>query len=577
MATTQLKGKAGDMSAEDFASNLKTIQEQGAGTYTYAGSPGVSNTITSEQMAPAPNLKLPETKSTPTLSTGISAEVENQALNYKDQALEDKEAETKKARDEYINLMKSSIGETGLTDQAYKAEGVDTKKKTIDTINAKILDETISSKKRIEEIEKNKGGMFGGAVAQEVNKIKRESASYMADLAVEKYIADNDYYGAKAVADRSVAAKMEEQRQNIDMLKTIWEDNKDDLSVADNRAYQAMITKKEREADKEEKELQLISDLSVMALQNPNTPTSVVTAMRNAKTATEAMEIGKDYLSSPETDIVKLDNGNTVVVDKRTGKIINTLGGGSDTDPITSSGIDFKSLVNTTSSLETTVTGKKDIANQMNNYIKNQDYASAYNQIANTVENSLLGDTKTRFANARIDREILSGFKIAIENYKNAGGEMSLLKGTAEEIKRKLGAVNDPKLTSIAVQLEREFQTYRLNMTGAAFTPQESREYASVNPNSKKSLDLNLAVIDGALNQLNNRVDGTIKAKVPQSVEIKKLLEVPKTNEEAKAKIDSIYLNTDDATAKMLDDLYLTGKYDDLSILEYLKNKGIIK
>jgi len=52
-------------------------------------------------------------------------------------------------------------------------------------------------------------------------------------------------------------------------------------------------------------------------------------------------------------------------------------------------------------------------------------------------------------------------------------------------------------------------------MTGAAFTPAESREYESVNPTLGKTLNLNLAVIEGALAQLENRITGTVESKVP--------------------------------------------------------------
>jgi hypothetical protein len=50
-------------------------------------------------------------------------------------------------------------------------------------------------------------------------------------------------------------------------------------------------------------------------------------------------------------------------------------------------------------------------------------------------------------------------------------------------------------------------------MTGAAFSPQESGEYQSVNPTANNTLNLNLSVIDGALSQLNNRVNSTIKTR----------------------------------------------------------------
>ena len=144
------------------------------------------------------------------------------------------------------------------------------------------------------------------------------------------------------------------------------------------------------------------------------------------------------------------------------------------------------------------------------------DYATAYAEVANNVEASLTGTVKTRFANSRNDIQVMAGMRNTIEQYAAEGGDMSLLRGKTEEIERKLGILaEDPKATAIAVQLQREFQTYRNIMTGAAFTPAESREYASVNPRSTASIELNLATIDGALNQLENRITGTVNARIP--------------------------------------------------------------
>jgi len=108
------------------------------------------------------------------------------------------------------------------------------------------------------------------------------------------------------------------------------------------------------------------------------------------------------------------------------------------------------------------------------------------------------------------------GLKDAVQEYANSGGDMGLLTGTEESIKRKLG-IDSGKATVLAVTLWREFQTYRVNMTGAAFGAGESRDYAAVNPTLGKSLNLNLSVIDGAIRQLENRVTSTINTKVPSA------------------------------------------------------------
>ena len=153
--------------------------------------------------------------------------------------------------------------------------------------------------------------------------------------------------------------------------------------------------------------------------------------------------------------------------------------------------------------------------------IANGDFKNAYTNIINAVSNGLTGENKTRFDSAVTDIGVMRGLRDAIQDYTEAGGNTGFLKGSAEQIARRFGQLKtDPKFAELAVQLEREFQAYRQGMTGAAFTNKESREYASVNPTSGKSLDLNLAVIDGALNQLTNRVNSAVNQRVPDAKKI---------------------------------------------------------
>lgn len=157
--------------------------------------------------------------------------------------------------------------------------------------------------------------------------------------------------------------------------------------------------------------------------------------------------------------------------------------------------------------------------------LANGDFTTAYANIANAVEDSLTGSNKTKFADTRTDIGVMTGMRDAIQNYVNQGGSLGFLKGKADAIAKNFGQLEtDPKFAALGVQLTREFQSYRLAMTGAAFSPAESREYAAVNPRTDASLDLNLATIDGALAQLNNRVTSTVNERIPEASKIYDLI-----------------------------------------------------
>jgi len=188
---------------------------------------------------------------------------------------------------------------------------------------------------------------------------------------------------------------------------------------------------------------------------------------------------------------------------------------------------EFASTVDLVSGLEkSSVFGKKEVARTLRSAIDSKDYVSAYGIIANTLEGNLVGESKQKFANARTDYGVMSKMRDAIQTYADNGGDMNLLVGTEEEIKRKLGIDDSGNgKNELATYLWREFQTYRNNMTGAAFGAAESRDYSSVNPSLKKTLNLNLSVIDGAREQLKNRVIETIDQRVPSAKYIREYAE----------------------------------------------------
>src|SRR3990167_3192582 len=98
------------------------------------------------------------------------------------------------------------------------------------------------------------------------------------------------------------------------------------------------------------------------------------------------------------------------------------------------------------------------------------------------------------------------------------------------------------QIPELIIQLWREFQSYRVNMTGAAFSEAESRDYASVNPTLNKSLNLNLSVIEGALNQLENRVTSTINTRIPNDKKLYNIIsgQEKETIEPAVAKVGTV-------------------------------------
>ncbi len=550
-----------------------------------------SNVITPDSLAPQPKLTLP-TAPVPTTAPVPQTNLTETMLK----TLETDQTEAQKVQETGIaEILKSMSGLTGEA-QALATEkektGFNVLRQDLQGINSQILrkqaelqqdDIQLISNMRSEErrdtllpfAQMGQAKLAGDA--QIVRALKNAEIGVLNATALAK---QGDIALAQQTAEEAVAIKYEPYKDNIrkweNTLKVIepllTRDEKKQAEVQKIKGQLAM-----REIEKAEVEEKSIQNLAFTAISTGNAPSNILSQVQG-KSVADALTTLAPYLKTQNTDVIQLDNGSTLLIDKNSGKIIKNYGGAkpvattSTASPLVASS--FGTLINTTANLEDTVAGKTSVKEQLASMLNQGDYTGAYNQIANSVAKGLTGETKNRFENARIDYEVLSGFKTALQSYIDAGGDTGLLKGTAEQITRKLGAVTDPNLTSLAVQLQREFQTYRNTMTGAAFTPKESAEYASVNPTATKSLNLNLAVVDGALNQLQNRVDGTIRAKVPQASDIQKIRQAPQTAAKAKQQVNTIYTKVGADVKSAIENMVNQGIADE-DILDYLQLKGL--
>lgn len=188
---------------------------------------------------------------------------------------------------------------------------------------------------------------------------------------------------------------------------------------------------------------------------------------------------------------------------------------------------DFAATIDIASGLPKSVAAQKNLKRDLSQAIAVKDYKSAYQLILQATTAGLTAENATKLQNAAIDQTILKDLRSAIQAYSNAGGDMNILNGKQDDIAKRIGVLaNDPEYAAIAVQLDRAFQQYRQNMTGAAFSDQESAEYAKVNPNKNNKLNLNLATIDGALRYADTYVKGAIRGQVGEGgVHIKEYAE----------------------------------------------------
>lgn len=251
------------------------------------------------------------------MATGFSSEMETSAANFQDQytqRLQERANQSEKGRntalEDYLTSLASTPGEVELTDQAYR--------QTVDPIEAELLDinkqisaEIQANRRKIQAMEKNPTGMLAGALADEIERVNDESLARQADLSVIQMGVQGRYDSAKAIADRAVQVQLERRRNLNEALKLNYEANKEEFTRDEQRAFQTAQANRERELNRQERDLQQISDMSITALQN-GAPSAVAAKMRQAKTVEEAMRIGGQYIMSYSERIKKLEYNQLV-------------------------------------------------------------------------------------------------------------------------------------------------------------------------------------------------------------------------------------------------------------------------
>jgi hypothetical protein len=387
---------------------------------------------------------------------------------------------------------------------------------------------------------------YGSQKDEKGKKLLNLDKSQQQYIQAQISLAERDLQRAEANADRIKEAMTDPRTAQIyaDAGVTL----NDSEEVIGQKIAQAM----------DAKELSSAKEEALRMASTQNAPQSVITAISLAKSIDDVIKAtgiyGGDVLGRELKQLsIKQANLNLAKTNQDIKKTNLEIQEYENATQVLKDD-QWSSIINGTASLLSSARGKQSRID-MANYIANGNFKSAWSEVANAVEEKLTGDNATRFGNQRTDYEAMKGLREAIQEYSDAGGKMGLLVGTAEDISNRLaGVTGDPKLTALATQLNREFQTYRTNATGAAFSPEESREYAKVNPRTTASLDLNLTIIDGALNQLENRILSAVKTRVP-GAEMLWQINTGQTTNDYLSNVDSALKNTADPLTNWLNSL----------------------
>lgn len=93
----------------------------------------------------------------------------------------------------------------------------------------------------------------------------------------------------------------------------------------------------------------------------------------------------------------------------------------------------------------------------------------------------------------------LDDVKALLDELRVSGVDTNLLRGTAEDVMRRLGTSTDPRLATLATRIGETLFEYRRSLTGVQFSFREAEQYKGMFPNYQNTFPLNVAVIEGLL------------------------------------------------------------------------------
>jgi len=460
-----------------WPTNYDTEKMMGATNLSSPVTP-TESAINSANLTPTTPMNV--TQPTPATSmTGLGGVTESNVKTFVQEQSDNLKATEKPTQSfqDYLDGITSADTKSGTEANIYASGGVDTANSELKDINNQIIAEQVANRRRLEALDKNPNGMLLSGLQAEKDRINRESISKQADLAVIQMSKQGKYDSAKAIADRLVDAKMEEQKNKLDALQLTYENNKSNFTLAEQRDFEARQKVDERKYEEDKTNLKEISDLSIKALEN-GAPVSIASQMRSATKLSDAIVIGGQYLRDQNSIINNLTPGNSDL-----SNAFNSAVTGMPAGQMKQATATFNSLVNS------------------------GDTAGAKDYLARVAVAGAPTDQQNQIIGRKQAIDSLNEVQSLLEQAKNAGATTNILTGNFNDVVNKLGVSNDPNLTYIGSRIASVLQTYRRSMTGVAFSPAESAQYEKVFPSVTNTDKLNatkLAALRDSLNS-NNR------------------------------------------------------------------------
>lgn len=342
------KGQFGKLatSPEEMAQNRANLQQNLSSLGTpssIVGGSVVPTTITADILKSSPTpLKLPE-QQTPTTADGLIGSVTS-ANEQMIKQLEADKLKTEKAKTEsgadLRNIINQQIGILGSRATEEANANLPKLREDVTAIANEIDSVQRAYQNELKALDSSNMTDAGRAAAS--RDISRKYASQLADLSIVQNARNRNLTTAQANVDRKIELQLEPLKLQLDYQKSVYEDNKDSFTKADDRRYQALIKNSERELDKEEERLKTLEnikkDIRNKAIDS-GADNQTLLNIERAKSGEEVIKAAGNLTG--DTTYKELPDGRAVMLDKR-GNITKIISSEKTTPSIILSDTDIK-------------------------------------------------------------------------------------------------------------------------------------------------------------------------------------------------------------------------------------------
>jgi len=316
----------------------QTVYDQNTGNKIIQGSPFSLprniNTVGADQINDQRNITTPDMQ--PALyNSDLAGTVNGLVVGSKTQSATDLADQTRRddlatSRQDINSKFGSLLDvntELGAVSSTIDRTAENNARKQVDQYTSDIEQMQRESDKRIKNFMQTFGGTTAGANAEAL-KMQREDLSAQADKALLLSAATRNYSTLNAIAEQQVINKTAELKAKSDNLKAYIEMNKADFDKKEQRLYDEEQKKVDADLQKQTDIENSIKDIKIQAAKG-GADSSIINKLSNVDTKDkkafdEALALATPFLGT--NSIVKLDNGNTVMVNAQ-GKVISSLGG----------------------------------------------------------------------------------------------------------------------------------------------------------------------------------------------------------------------------------------------------------